>query len=255
MSDITCNKQFTKDAVVLLHDGLNECETFDDYLATVDNLSEDADYLIDRDPIELDSPLSKQRGDGDNAIELFSAIGAIDRVNATIPGLWTYMAFNTCRDYMLERWNPTEAKNWKGRVRDRWLLPQQPTRGKLVRHGIARLWWAAELTRDDRCEHELSRRKQDPYAYTRWVFEIEDRWFQLFDRSIGQNSELLWAVLDSMQQDTTTSQSDLIKVFARDLRLEMSTRRLDVLSPAELNNAVDTLRKEASKEVAAARKK
>lgn len=255
MSDTTCKKQFKKDAVALLRLKLKECDTFEDYLASVDDLSNDDAYLLDRDAIELDSPLSATNTDGDNAIALYDEMVTIGRVNATIPGLWTYLAFNTCRQYMLKRWNPEESKNWKQRVEDRWLLPVEPKRGKLVRHGIARLWWAAELTRDDSCKHVLSREKQDPYAYTRWIFEVEDRWLQLFDRSVGQNSEVLWAVLDSMQKDRSTPQSDLIKAVGRDLLLAMSTRRLDVLSPDELSKAVDAIREEASREVLASRKK
>ncbi|OZG51610.1 hypothetical protein PSRA_1007 [Pseudoscardovia radai] len=255
MNDTTCKKQFNKDAVTLLRLKLKECDTFEDYLASVDELSNDDHYLLDRDAIELDSPLSASDADGNNAIALFTAVGAIDRVNATIPGLWTYLAFNTCRQYMLERWNPGKSGNWRQRVKDRWLLPIEPNRGNLVRHGIARLWWAAELTIDDSCEHVLSREKQDPYAYTRWIFEVEDRWLQLFDRSVGQNSEVLWAVLDSMQKDRSTPQSALAKAVGRDLLLAMSTRRLDVLPPDELRNAVDTIREEASREVLASRKK
>lgn len=95
MNDLTCAKQFKRDSVSLILTKLDSAKTPDDFLAQIDELSTDPDLLLDRDPIDLEEPLSVESSDSDNARILFEAVGQIDRVNAALPGLWTYMAFNT----------------------------------------------------------------------------------------------------------------------------------------------------------------
>lgn len=242
MNDLTCVKQFKRDAVTLISAKLSEAGTPADFLAQIDELSFNPDWLLDRDSIDLDEPLSAERPDSGNAEILFEAVGQIDRVNAALPGLWTYMAFNTCRQYMTDRWPLDGVRNWKNRVRQRWILPATPSRGRLIRHGIARLWWATELTYDGSLSHALSKDNGDPYAYTKWVFDVENRLLQLFDRSVGENSDVMWTVMDSMQHGDDAGSSDAIADVGRDVLLEMSTRQLGLLNQAELAAVIDSIR-------------
>lgn len=239
MSDLTCSKQFKRDTVALILTKLDGADTPGDFLAQIDELSTDHDQLLTRDSIDLEEPLSTKRLDSGNAEILFEAVGQIDRVNAALPGLWTYLAFNTCRQYMTDRWPLDGVRNWKERAKQRWILPTTPRRGRLIRHGIARLWWAAELTYDGSFEHPLSKTNDDPYAYTKWVFGVENRLLQLFDRSVGENQKVMWAVMDSMQHGTDSS--DAIAGVSRDVLLEMSTRQLGLLNPTELEAVIDPI--------------
>lgn len=242
MNDLTCNKQFKRDTVTLILTKLDDAATPGDFLAQIDELAVDPDQLLDRDPIDLEEPLSTKRPDSVNAEILFEAVGQIDRVNAALPGLWTYMAFSTCRQYMTDRWPLDGVRNWKNRVKQRWILPTTPSRGRLIRHGIARLWWAAELTYDGSLAHTLSKADDDPYAYTKWVFAVENRLLQLFDRSVGENPDVMWAVMDSMQHGDDSKSSDAIADVGRDVLLEMSTRQLGLLNPMELESVINTIR-------------
>ena len=245
MNDLTCAKQFKRDAVTLILTKLDAAETPGDFLAQVGELSVDPDWLLDRDPIDLEKPLSADRPGSVNAEILFEAVGQIDRVNAALPGLWTYMAFNTCLQYMTDRWSLDGVRNWKNRAKQRWILPATPSRGRLIRHGVARLWWAAELTYDGALNHALSKASDDQYAYTKWVFGVENRLLQLFDRSVGENSDVMWAVMDSMQREDGTGSSDAIADVGRDVLLEMSTRQLGLLNRTELAAVIDSLREKS----------
>ena len=215
MNDLTCNKQFKRDTVTLILTKLDDAATPGDFLAQIDELAVDPDQLLDRDPIDLEEPLSTKRPDSVNAEILFEAVGQIDRVNAALPGLWTYMAFSTCRQYMTDRWPLDGVRNWKNRVKQRWILPTTPSRGRLIRHGIARLWW---------------------------VFAVENRLLQLFDRSVGENPDVMWAVMDSMQHGDDSKSSDAIADVGRDVLLEMSTRQLGLLNPMELESVINAIR-------------
>ena len=137
--------------------------------------------------------------DIDNAPRVHEYIGEMDRANAADPRLWAFLAFGTYRDYMEKRWplelSETDSENWKRRARDRWLLPiGRVTRGRLVRHGIARLWWVAHLTYTTNANEGIA--KEDPYAYTREVFKSEDRLNAIFDREVGAVPEIVTSLLD-----------------------------------------------------------
>lgn len=245
MNDLTCAKQFKRDAVTLILTKLDAAETPGDFLAQVGELSADPDWLLDRDPIDFEEPLSTERPDSANAGILFEAVGQIDRVNAALLGLWTYMAFNTCLQYMTDRWPLNGVRNWKNRAKQRWILPTTPSRGRLIRHGVARLWWVAELTYDGALNHTLSKANDDQYAYTKWVFDVENRLLQLFDRSVGENPDVMWAVMDSMQRGDNAGSSDAIADMGRDVLLEMSTRQLGLLNQTELATVIDSIREES----------
>lgn len=155
------------------------------------------------------------------------------------------MAFNTCLQYMTDRWPLDGVRNWKNRAKQRWILPTTPSRGRLIRHGVARLWWVAELTYDGALNHALSKANDDQYAYTKWVFDVENRLLQLFDRSVGENPDVMWAVMDSMQRGDNAGSSDAIADMGRDVLLEMSTRQLGLLNQTELATVIDSIREES----------
>ena len=71
------------------------------------------------------------------------------------------------------------------------------------------------------------------------MFGVENRLLQLFDRSVGENQKVMWAVMDSMQHGTDSS--DAIAGVSRDVLLEMSTRQLGLLNPTELEAVIDPI--------------
>lgn len=61
----------------------------------------------------------------------------LPRAVAADDGLWRWLAVVVCRPYMLVRWPEKAESGW-------WRYNSQ----NLLRNGIARLWWAAELVRN-----------------------------------------------------------------------------------------------------------
>lgn len=88
----------------------------------------------------------------------------------------------------------------------------------------------------------MSKADDDPYAYTKWVFAVENRLLQLFDRSVGENPDVMWAVMDSMQHGDDSKSSDAIADVGRDVLLEMSTRQLGLLNSMELESVINAIR-------------
>lgn len=64
----------------------------------------------------------------------------LPRRTAGDPGIWCWLAVSVCRQYMLHRWPFDEER------RDQVLW--RYTSKDVLRNGISRLWWAAELVRD-----------------------------------------------------------------------------------------------------------
>lgn len=228
MDSVTTDRVFTMNALNLIHSCLDHSESVPDFFAEVDALASDSmNTLALPGTVEFTQALDPS-DDGQNAAMVYDAIGALDRSNAADPRRWTYMALKSHRDYMSARWSLETARNWKGRARDRWLIVN-PTRRGLVRHGIARLWWSAELTRDTHMERALSHRTGDPYAYTRWLFESEDRVQAIFERELGSNSAVMWTVLESLEADSVSNKGQAAKDLAKEVRVLGAYRNLEVL--------------------------
>lgn len=238
---MTCATVFSLNGMDLLRSAANTAETPEDFFVQVEEIMSDSVNLISYEPpIALPRPLiNGEKDDYRNAAAIYEAVGPIDRANASDPRLWAYLALNTCKDFMSKRW-PLKDDKWKNRLRDRWLMPETPTRSNLTRHGIARLWWLAELTYDGNLEHKLSGRQHDQYAYTKWIFENQDRIVAITERAFGSNDAVRWALMDSMVDDDRSDKGRAIKTATKSLRLELSFRNFNVLGD-EINGVMDSL--------------
>lgn len=223
----------TQNALDLLQERLRTAESPGDFLVEADAILADNAHLL-RLPIlvEAAAPLEPSQ-EPENARILYEAIGAMDRANAADGRLWTYLAFVTFRPYMERRWPLGNVRNWRSRVETRWLLVRS-SRPRLVRHGIARLWWIAHLTYDAGMKQNLAKEHLDTYAYTRWVLANEDRVQAIFEREVGASPAVLVAAIDAMAAIETRSHSSLVKGFMKELTLASAYRDLDTLEPATL---------------------
>lgn len=188
----------TDAARIALHQALDVAESPGDFLGRADAILIDPTSRLEL-PVDLGrpdplDPTARQGGiDSENAILVHQYLGEMDRANAADPRLWNYLALVTYREYMEARWPLDGRDGWRNRARDRWLIAS-PSRGRLIRHGIARLWWVAHLTFDREQRYTLSER--DPYGYTREIFRNEDRIIATLDREIGALDALRRAVLE-----------------------------------------------------------
>ena len=217
-----------------LIDALNKAENPSDFFSRADAILNVRDNLLLL-PVALGhaEPLSVG-DDGSNSILVHDYIGEKDRANAADPRLWTYLALVTYREYMEHRWPVTGMKKWKERIRDRWLLVNA-TRSKLMRHGIARLWWIACLTWDATGKMALSSKKNDPYAYTREALGTEDYVVGLFERKIGAMPSVVRAVLEHLADEEIKSSGLYARRLLKGLRLVHGYRDIGLLNNSDLH--------------------
>jgi hypothetical protein len=192
-------------------------------------------------PEPLDASTRQGGIDVENAVSVHRYLGAMDRANAASAPFWTYTAFVTYRDYMEERWPLHGLKkedSWRSRARDRWLL-LSPSRGKLIRHGVARLWWVADLTVDMSQQHPLS--IDDPYGYTRETFKNEDRIINIFDREVGAIPTLMRAVLERAAAGGHAAKDEPFRNLMRAFTLIDGYREVAMLEESALAGLVESL--------------
>lgn len=237
----------TEAARTALSDALRGTAAPEDFLAQASAIVDDAENRLEL-PTDLSepAPLSAVTGlmgtEADNGPAVYEYIGALDPSNAADPRLWTFLAFSTYRDYMERRWPLVSQNGWKSRVEDRWLLKGTPTRGKLVRHGIARLWWITNATYDPQLQYPLSQARGDPFAYTRVALQNEDRILAIFDREAGGYPQLVRSVLEHVAGNGTYERGSHIRALMKDLTLVLGFRDLGLLGPAELNELIEDVR-------------
>ena len=237
MSKMIAEYIFNDNALKLLSVRLRDADTPQDFLATVDELAENRSNLLQLPaPIRFDRYFDSDN-DGVNSVIIFESIGLIDRARAADPRLWSYLALVTLRDYMTVRWQLNTAKNFKQNIQDHWLMTS-PSRRKMVRHGISRLWWIANLTYDPNLERNLSQKEDDPFAYAKWVFANENRRQSIFERQLGASPDVMWSILEVISENKASDQSQLIKDVTKSVNLNAAYRNLETLEEDELMNLV-----------------
>lgn len=113
----------------------------------LNDVCEPTGFVVDADlTAELQNYVLKRfpdkRDRGRSELDAFLAprlhcLMRMPRQCAAIPGVWTWSAVSLMRSYMDHRWPLAEGKTtWRYTSRD------------VLRNGVARLWWAAELLRD-----------------------------------------------------------------------------------------------------------
>lgn len=234
----------TSSALLSIKSALDSTESPEDFLAEVDAILGQSSSVLELpfeterpDPLEVETAGGVAR-DVTNGPLVYEFLGSLDPANASDTRLWTYLAFVTYRDYMERRWALDSVKNWKQRVDSRWLM-LNASRGKLVRHGIARLWWVSSLTYDPKCEQPLSKATGDPFAYTRAVLQNEDRVLGLFDREVGALGQVVRAVLEYAAVAGGRATGTHIRALMKELTLVYGYRDLAALEPRVLAEVVE----------------
>lgn len=235
----------TYGALVQLKAALDAAATPEDFLAEADAIIGRRENLLEL-PVDIGQPeplnpgvMGEQGRDVDNAPLVYEYLGAMDRANASDRRLWSYLALATYRDYMEARWPLRDVRNWKSRAETRWLM-LSATRGRLVRHGVARLWWVAALTHDPKMEHPLSRVADDPFAYAHAVLRNEDRVNALFDREAGALPALVRRVIEHVDAYGSRSADKYMRDLMKEITLVYGYRDIGALDDQALEEVVAT---------------
>lgn len=235
METLTVQNIFSLSALDLLTERLKTADTIEDFFAEVDEISSKSELLLPL-PATIEFPYQLNPGiteDSGSAITVWEAVGPLNPADAVDPRLWSYLALVSLRTYVSTRWPIENRENWQDAVKERYLL-SNPSRRPIMRHSIARLWWVASLTHDADLEYQASRDSNDEFAYLKWAFENQNRIQSIFERQLGSNKQLRWAILEAMQRSKAKNQSQEIKRIAKEFYLESGFRQLDVLDTDEL---------------------
>ncbi|WP_404386955.1 DUF6339 family protein [Knoellia locipacati] len=233
-----------KDATDAVWSALEESASTAGFLETSSSITADPANLLEL-PFntsalpELLAGQDRATSEFNNAVAIYEALGAMPRVAAADERLWTYLALGPFRPYMEGRWPLDGLRSWKKRTQDRWLI-KSATYGTLIRHGIARLWWLAELTYDPTLQSPLSRELEDPWAYLRVALANEDRIVAIFDRDSGLNPTLRLALLEFCHRNEP-SEAEL-RSLMKEVTLLAGYRDLSAVDPASLLPLLEELR-------------
>lgn len=236
---MTCIEHILTEAAVLqLERALKEASDPSDFLGRADVVTSDPSHLLKLEvPFKFADPLAVKRegvsiDESANIATVFEGIGEIGRDRASDRRLWNYCSFVAFRAYMEDRWAPKTVGNWKNATRSRWLVVN-PSRNTLMRHGIARLWWVAQLTYD--------RGLPEPYTYTNLVAEKEDRMQAVLDRQIGSLSNVTRAVLDYASCSDESGHEKRIRYVMKSLTAMYGYRDLARLSEKDIATLLSTI--------------
>jgi Family of unknown function (DUF6339) len=115
--------------------------------------------------------------------------------------LWTWLSHAIFPGYIRSRWPIRETPDRATvDVRNHWILRGEG-RGAIVRHGLARLWWAAECTHEPwKLFGELKGlENDDPYSLTRFLLGVQNVNLQIRDRSFAGNPVVLMGALNALE--------------------------------------------------------
>ncbi|MEH7181078.1 DUF6339 family protein [Neobacillus vireti] len=173
--------------------------------------------------ITLKMPSGRVSYDCENAIELNRKLN-LDRSQAIDERLWTYLSHVTFWKYMILRWNVENQKNPKNYILERYFT--HGNRG-LVRNGISRLWWAAELTKDNN--------NSNPYELTEVMFTSAEIVLHLLERTFPRNINFtrnLLTVFSKMDKEVYSN----VKLFRELMRYFNSIGGVQILDTLDFND-------------------
>jgi hypothetical protein len=197
------------------------------------------------DVLALHEPKNGNLMDIENAIRLHGALRHLTPLQARDPRLWTHLAHVECWQYMRKRWPIERHLSRRERaarfVLSRYFVPQSQSRA-LLRNGIARLWWTAQMSYDSD--------RDNPYELTAVLLSTLDITQQILERGIGRAPNVILAFLEFLLRSKEVllaggnENRARIRRLAKFLNLHGGVSILDCLSKAEV---IDLLQKEFSR--------
>lgn len=192
------------------------------------------------EPVCLDFPESGSLKDTVNAIRFHKALRHLTPLQARDPRMWTRMAHVDFWQYMRMRWPVEKQMSNENRavrfVESRYFVPQAQSRA-LLRNGIARLWWTAQLSHDPE--------RGNPYELTTVLLSTLDITQQIVERGMGRANNIIKGFLEFLLRNSGTLLTGGDKNRARIRRLAIHLNMhggvcvLDLLSQSEVISLLD----------------
>jgi hypothetical protein len=176
-----------------------------------------------------------ENSDLENARILYESLRGINRTLASDPRLWTWLAHVPFMQYMSKRWpvpiEKTEEKQEEHIIRH-WFIESQGANA-YTRHGIAVLWWGADVSYDPE--------RDDPFELTRELFSMLDYTRTLFG-TLGRSKIFTHAFLEFVidNPELFHSQKEAkIRFLMRRLNYSGSYMVIPSLSKEEIRKILD----------------
>jgi hypothetical protein len=146
----------------------------------------DSNQIVDPPPMLIYSADGNPGHDAANAKLVYEWLTCLTPALAMEERLWAYLAHVMFAEYMNARWPVEKATS----VVRRYMF-EGMSFASLSRNGIARLWWAGYLTRDES--------RANWYELTEALFMRQDVQVALLERSLGKCEAVRTAVLDFLR--------------------------------------------------------
>jgi hypothetical protein len=205
--------------------------------------------VVPAGPLHLHSPENDTLKDIENAIHLHKALRHLTPLQARDPRLWTRFAHVEFWSYMRLRWPIEKHISNRDRatrfIESRYFVAQSQSRA-LLRNGIARLWWTAQLSHDSD--------RDNPYELTTVLLSTLDITQQIVERSLGRAGNIIRGFLEFLlcNKEILLTGGGInrtrIRQLAKHLNMYGGVCLLDVLSHGEVT---DLLNKEFDRILAA----
>jgi len=189
------------------------------------------------EPLCLEFPTNGDHKDTENAIHFHKALRHLTPLQARDPRLWTRLSHVELWPYMRLRWDAAKHMANRDRaarfVEARYFVAQSQSRA-LLRHGIARLWWTAQLSHDPD--------RENPYELTTVLLSTLDITQQIVERGMGRANNIIRGFLAFLQRnsDTLLTGGDKnrarIRRLAKHLNMLGGVCVLDLLSQSEVTD-------------------
>jgi len=185
----------------------------------------------------------KSRGYADleyqNAKILFEAYKGLTPEDASDERLWVYLTHTTFWNYMKKR-APKFKENGGDYILTHWFLdPLSPK--TIARNDVARLWWGAYVTYDEKLK--------DPYALTKQLFSMQDYSRTLIEGVQGRNRNVLHGVLGFVIDNPALfkdRKEAKVRFIMRKINQIGGYRLLSSISEKEVKDTLTTLEREIS---------
>lgn len=184
---------------------------------------------------ELD-PKDNGVAEANNAIAFHKALVGLTESQAADERLWAWLAHEPYWSYMRSRWpiEPARSKDPNAYLLEHYFLAGNVR--NLVRHGLARLWWFAHTTYDDR--------RADPYELTRVMLEYSDNRQSVMERAFSRNRQFVQTILDRARywrgqgRDILASREQF-RGLCKEMNLHGGTLMLDCLPREDVFDLID----------------
>jgi hypothetical protein len=188
--------------------------------------------VIPKTRLRLTLPTEQSSYDFENAVQVHECF-ELTPLQASDPRLWATLTHVEAWQYMHRRW-PVDDSKKPSFIRSRYFVAGSDSRA-IIRNGIARLWWSAEISKNPKF-------KKDQYRLTQILLSKLDITQQLLERSYGRSRRVVQSILrfidqysDQCLNDGQISR-DRIRHLAKQLSLRSGLTVLDSMPEACLHD-------------------